>query len=112
MSDLSKKTPTQEAAIARDDNWLTRPATIRKLWWAFAIMLLLTVLAQVVIPVPGKFSLDTVFAFGAWFGFGCCVLMVLAARVLGWWLKRPENYYAEAGIEPPPQEKEKVGKHD
>ncbi len=107
MSDVSDKKPEPEKVVAGDNNWLTRPATIRKLWWVFGAVLVLTVVAQFFIPIEGKFSLDSMFAFGAWYGFGTCVLMVLAARVLGWWLKRPEEYYAELGIEPPPQEKER-----
>lgn len=107
MNELSKKTAQQQAAIDGDDSWLTRPATVRKLWWVFGAVLALTVVAELFIPVSGKFTLDALFGFGAWYGFGSCVLMVLAARVLGWWLKRPEEYYAELGIEPPPQEKER-----
>lgn len=98
------------SGAAGDNHWLTRPATIRKLWWVFAAVLALTVLAQFLIPVKGKFPLESTFAFAAWYGFFCCVAMVLAARVLGWWLKRPESYYAETGIEPPPQVKDQPGK--
>ncbi len=87
---------------ALDDHWLTRPATIRRLWWLLGVVLALTVLAQFWIPVKGKFALESTFAFGAWFGFGACVAMVLAARALGWWLKRPEDHYGEA--DPPPAE--------
>ena len=76
-----------------DNHWLTRPATIRRLWIVFVLVLAATVAAQFVIPVPGKFELDSRFGFGAWFGFFSCVAMVLVARVLGWWLKRPESYY-------------------
>jgi hypothetical protein len=78
-----------------DDHWLTRPATIRWLWILFGVVLAGTVALQWVIPVKGKFVLDGTFAFGAWFGFGACVAMVLAAKVLGWVLKRPENYYGD-----------------
>ncbi len=78
---------------ATEDHWLTRPVTVRRLWWLLGAVLLLTVLAQFAIPVKGKFPLEGTFAFGAWYGFVCCVAMVLAARVLGWWLKRPETYY-------------------
>jgi len=86
---------------ATDDHWLTRPATVRALWWVLGGVLTLTVLAQFLVPVKGKFPLESSFAFGAWYGFGTCVLMVLAARVLGWWLKRPEDYYGEADPESP-----------
>lgn len=79
---------------ATDRHWLTRPETVRGLWWAFAAVLALTVLLQLAIPVKGKFALESTFAFGAWYGFGACVAMVLVAKVLGWWLKRPDDYHA------------------
>lgn len=76
-----------------DDHWLTRPRSIRWLWIAFGAILAVTVLLQVFVKVKGTFSLDGSFGFAAWFGFGACLLMVFAARVLGWLLKRPEDYY-------------------
>lgn len=80
-----------------DNHWLTRPETIRRLWWVFGAILALTVLAQAFITIKGKFPLESTFGFAAWYGFVCCVAMVLVARVLGWWLKRPEAYYDESG---------------
>tara|TARA_R110002110_G_C13470397_1_gene720581 strand:- start:63989 stop:64252 length:264 start_codon:yes stop_codon:yes gene_type:complete len=76
-------------------HWLVRPQTIRLLWWLFAGVLALTVLAQAVFYVKGYFGVDGWFGFGAVFGFGCCVLMVLFAKALGVLLKRPEDFYAE-----------------
>jgi hypothetical protein len=78
-----------------DNHWLTRPSTVRRLWWIFGIILALTVVAQFFIPIKGKFRLESTFGFAAWYGFFACVAMVLVAKVLGWWLKRPEDYYAE-----------------
>ena len=79
-----------------DDNshWLTRPATIRKLWWGFSIVLALTVAAQFFIYVKGYFTADGWFGFGAAFGFLSCLAMVLVAKGLGFVLKRGEDYYA------------------
>jgi hypothetical protein len=79
-----------------DDNshWLTRPATIRKLWWGFSIVLALTVAAQFFVYVKGYFGVDGWFGFGAAFGFASCLAMVLVAKVLGFLLKRGEDYYA------------------
>lgn len=76
-----------------NDHWLTRPASIRKLWIGFSAILALTVLAQLVIGIKGYFGIDSIFGFGAVFGFFCCVTMVLLAKVLGKLLKRPEDYY-------------------
>ncbi|MEM9256311.1 MAG: hypothetical protein AAGA91_12760 [Pseudomonadota bacterium] len=75
-------------------HWLTRPATVRKLWWAFSVVLALTVLAQTFIYVKGYFTVDGWFGFGAAFGFFSCVVMVLFAKAVGVYLKRPNDYYA------------------
>jgi len=78
-----------------DDNlhWLVRPTTIRRLWWGFAVVLALTVAAQFFIYVKGYFGADGWFGFGAFFGFLSCLAMVLFAKVLGFFLKRDEDYY-------------------
>ena len=76
-------------------HWLTRPTTIRKLWWGFSIVLALTVLAQLIWYVKGYFTVDGWFGFGAIYGFVSCLLMVLFAKGLGMFLKRPNDYYAE-----------------
>lgn len=74
-------------------HWLVRPATIRKLWIGFSVVLVLVVLAQMVIYVKGYFGVDAWYGFGAVYGFGSCLLMVLVAKVLGLLLKRPEDFY-------------------
>ena len=76
-----------------DNHWLTRPTTIRWLWFGFSVVLALTVALQLVIKVKGYFGIDSWFGFGAVYGFACCVAMVLVAKVLGVVLKRPEDYY-------------------
>lgn len=74
-------------------DWLVRPSTIRMLWIGGSVLLALTVLAQLFIPIKGYFGVDGVFGFGAMFGFISCLLMVLFAKVLGFVLKRDEQYY-------------------
>lgn len=80
-----------------DDHWLTRPATIRLLWWGFAVVLSLTLIAQVVFKVKGYFGMDGWFGFAAVFGFLACLVMVLVARALGIIVKRPDDYYEADG---------------
>lgn len=75
------------------DHWLVRPATIRKLWWGFSVVLALTVAAQLFVDVKGYFDVDGWFGFGAAFGFLSCLAMVLVAKALGFFLKRGEDYY-------------------
>ena len=78
----------------QQDHWLSGPATIRRLWWGFSIVLALTVAAQLFVYVKGYFGVDGWIGFGAAFGFLSCLAMVLLAKGLGLLLKRKQDYYA------------------
>jgi len=87
-------TPEREQAIREGANhWLVQPRTVRVLKWISGLILALTVLAQFFVPVHAYFSVDSWPGFYAGFGFLSCVAMVLFAKVLGWLLKRPDDYY-------------------
>ena len=75
------------------DHWLVRPETIKMLWAVFLIVLALLVLFDFFISHHPHFGIDGTIGFGAWFGFLSCVVLVVAAKVLGKFLKRPEGYY-------------------
>ena len=74
-------------------HFLYRPRTRRLLWWCFAVILALTLLAQLVFYVKGYFGVDSWFGFAAVYGFLSCLAMVLFAKALGIVLKRPVDYY-------------------
>ncbi|MGE0224754.1 MAG: hypothetical protein AB7F35_08635 [Acetobacteraceae bacterium] len=76
-----------------DDHWLVRPGTIRRLWILFAVILALTVLADLFVDHHAVFGIEGTFGFGAWYGFLSCVALVLFAKALGAILKRPDSYY-------------------
>jgi hypothetical protein len=76
-----------------EDHWLVRATTIRRLWIAFAVVLVAAVLADLAIEPHPYFGLDGTFGFGAWFGFASCVVLIVFAKALGALLKRPDNYY-------------------
>jgi hypothetical protein len=76
-----------------DDHWLVQPENIRRIWRIFYAVLAAIVLAQLVIKVKGYFGIDGWFGFAAAYGFLCCAAMVLVAKGLGVFLKRPDNYY-------------------
>ena len=78
------------------DHWLVRARTIRRLWYGSLLGLSVTVLLELLIPVKGYFGVDNWIGFGAVFGFGACLLMVLVAKALGLLLKRPEDYYSRS----------------
>ncbi len=75
-----------------DDHWLTRDSTIRRLWIAFIAVLVVLVLLDVT-RNDAHFTVEAIFGFGAWFGFLSCVVLIVAAKALGVFLKRPDTTY-------------------
>lgn len=77
----------------QDDHWLVREDTIRWLWIGSAIGLIFLVALDLAIEHHPYFDIDGWFGFGAWFGFASCVVLIAFAKLLGVFLKRPDNYY-------------------
>ena len=78
-----------------DKHWLVRPENIRRLWRVFVAILALTVAAEFFVAHEAYFGIDGYFAFNAWFGFLACAALILFAKGLGAFLKRPDDYYDE-----------------
>ena len=74
-------------------HWLARPETIRKVWVLFTAVLAATVLAELFVEHDAEFGIEGTFAFNAWYGLIACAALILAAKLLGFLLKRPDNYY-------------------
>ena len=79
------------------EHWLTRPATIRRLWQAFIAILALTVLAELAIEAHPHFAIERLFGFNALYGFLACAALILLAKAIGLVIKRPDTYYAKDG---------------
>jgi len=74
-------------------HWLMRHKNIRKLWFGFMTILATSLIAGLFVHQHEHFGIEQSFGFFAWYGFITCVGMVLFAKLLGVFLKRPENYY-------------------
>ncbi len=84
------------ADVPNDDagkHWLVRSKTIRRLWILFFAALAVTVLFDFVVDRHGRFGLDAIFGFPAWYGLLTCVAMILGAKALGIVLQRADTYY-------------------
>ena len=75
------------------DHWLARPRTIKLLWRGSAVVLVILVLLDLVVPHHPYFGIEGTFGFGAWYGFAACAALVLIAKLLGSFLSRPDTYY-------------------
>ena len=76
-----------------DKHWLERPETIRKLWWGGCTILALLVIADFFYEAHPHFGFDGWPGFFAGFGLFACVAMILLAKALGLWVKRPDGFY-------------------
>ena len=76
-----------------DDHWLVRDSSIRLLWRGFIAVLVLTVLVEFLVEHHPHFAVESLTGFGAWYGFLACAAMILFAKLLGVFLKRPDDYY-------------------
>ena len=76
-----------------NEPWIVRKKNIKKLWVILILILTLTVLLQILIPIKGHFEVEEWFAFGAWFGFFSCIIMIIFAKILGFFIKRKDDYY-------------------
>lgn len=74
-------------------NWFYRRSSIRKLWTGAPIVLGLTVLLELFLNLHPHFKIESVFGFYALYGFFACVATVLIAKLLGFLIKRRDDYY-------------------
>jgi hypothetical protein len=80
----------------RDKHWLVRRRTIRGLCIVSGLALAITVLFDLAVDQYEVFGVEGIFGFAAWYGFLACVAMILAAKGLGFFLKRHDRYYDDA----------------
>tara|TARA_B100000925_G_scaffold208214_1_gene158477 strand:- start:179 stop:433 length:255 start_codon:yes stop_codon:yes gene_type:complete len=76
-----------------NQHWILKKQNIKKLWIGSITLLISLVLVQIIFPIKGHFEVEGWLGFGAWFGFTACILMILFSKILGYVVKRSENYY-------------------
>jgi ribulose 1,5-bisphosphate carboxylase large subunit-like protein len=74
-------------------HWLDQPRNVRLLWRGFLAVLALAVAAELVVALHPHFAIEALFGFHALYGFLACAVMIVAAKLLGLLLKRPDTYY-------------------
>jgi hypothetical protein len=72
---------------------LEKPGTIKILWILLYAVCGLTVVAEFFIERHSYFAIDNFFGFYAVLGFACCAVLIIAAKGIGFILKRKEDYY-------------------
>lgn len=100
--------------LGRALGWVDRPGSANRIFWALAGLCLILFLADFTYHKHGHFAIEDWPGFYAVYGFVMFTGLVIAAKTLRTFIKRPENYYGETAVDSeayPDAELEKV-KHD
>jgi hypothetical protein len=74
-------------------SWFYKESSIKKLWIGTIVVLALTVIAEFFVKLHPHFEIESYFGFHAVYGFLACVAMVIFAKLLGFLIKRKDDYY-------------------
>ena len=85
------KKKKSKAAIEKDYTKM-----MRVVWIIFLIILPLTLVVEFYIHPHVTFGIEGMRFFYAWFGFLSCVAIVVVSKLLGFLLKRKQDYYEES----------------
>lgn len=66
---------------------------MRRAWAGFALALALSVAAEPFVAHEAVFEVERLVGWNALYGFLACAGLVIAAKAIGWALKRPDDHY-------------------
>ena len=70
-------------------------ALARRMIIGLAVMLGLSLVAEVAVETQAYFPIGGIFAFPVWFGLGAGLALMIAAAVWGWLFRRGEGFYVD-----------------
>ncbi|MFP4476086.1 MAG: hypothetical protein ACLFOY_11065 [Desulfatibacillaceae bacterium] len=73
--------------------WFDKPKNVKIFLRVFFASLVVLLLVDFFIEKHPEFAWEYAPSFYAAYGFVSCVVLVLAAKVLRWFIKRDEDYY-------------------
>lgn len=77
------------------EHWLDRPKSHDRIALLLAVACFALVVVDFTYDQHGHFAYEEWNGFHALFGFSAYVAIVQTAKVLRWFVKRPEDYYGE-----------------
>ncbi len=75
--------------------WLDDRRSVDKIFYGLVLICAGLFLADFFYHKHVNFAFENWFGFFAWYGFVCCVALVLLATQMRKWLKRDEDYYGD-----------------
>jgi len=107
-------TPENLPALGRMFLWVDKPGSANKIFWGLAVFCALLFLADFTYHKHGHFEIEDFPGFYGLYGFVMFTLLILAAKTLRIFIKRPEDYYGDKAIDTedyPASQMEKADRH-
>ncbi|EMG36538.1 hypothetical protein PCS_02550 [Desulfocurvibacter africanus PCS] len=79
----------------KEFDFFDKPQNRRLLWILLWVTCGLTVILELVAHPEHHFGFADIFGFNALLGFVACAILIVVAKLLGFFLKKPEDYYDE-----------------
>lgn len=99
MSDNPNDNPDTYPALGRMLLWVDRPGSANRIFWGLAVFSLLLFLADFTYNKYGAFEIESLPGFFGFYGFVSFTAVILLAKALRFFIKRPEDYYGDKTID-------------
>lgn len=99
MADKPKDDPATYPALGRMLTWVDRPGSDKKIVWVLAIACLIVFGLDWTYEKHGYFDVENIPGFYALYGFVMFTGLILVAKALRFFIKRPEDYYGDKAID-------------
>ncbi|MFK5997164.1 MAG: hypothetical protein QM492_03555 [Rhodobacterales bacterium] len=99
MAQKPKDDPSTYPALGRALTWVDRPGSDKKIIGALILGCLIVLGLSWTYNPHGSFKAEYIRGFFAFYGFVMFTGLILAVKVLRFFIKRPEDYYGDKAVD-------------
>jgi hypothetical protein len=99
---MDNQTPNSDEnlpALGRMYSWVDRPGSVNKIIWGLVVACVIVFGADFTYKKYGPFAVESIPGFFGAYGFVMFTALILAAKTLRIFIKRPEDYYGDKAID-------------
>lgn len=99
-------------ALGRMMLWVDKPGSVNKIVWGLAALCLVLFLLDFTYDSHGHFAVEAIPGAYGIYGFVMFTALILAAKALRFFIKRPEDYYGDKAVDAEEYPADQLGKVD
>jgi hypothetical protein len=99
MAQKPKDDPATYPALGRMLMWVDKSGSDKKIVWALVVACLFVFALDWTFEKHGHFDVENINGFFAFYGFVMFTGLIVVAKALRYFIKRPEDYYGDKAID-------------